>query len=116
MLLQDGLGLFQRCADRYGHERLRCHHIRNWNIKARLKTQIAIGDDPDQVAVLIDHRHSADVIALHHQQCFAHRPIGANGDGIDDHAGFGALHFVNLFRLTLNTHVAMNHADCALLS
>ncbi len=61
VFLQYGLGLLERGADRNGDQRLLGHHFRNRNIEARFKTQVAIGDDADEMAVFIHHRHAADL-------------------------------------------------------
>ncbi len=39
---------------------------------------------------------------------------GRDGDGIDDHSAFRALHAVDFFGLALDGHVAVNESDAAL--
>ena len=63
VLLQLDLGLVERGADRYGDERLRRHYFGNRNVETRFETQIAVGNDADEQAVLIDDRHAADLEA-----------------------------------------------------
>ena len=41
---------------------------------------------------------------------------GRDGDGIDDHAGFGAFDAIDFLGLAVEGHVAMNDADAALAS
>ena len=65
--------------------------------------------------VFIDDGHTADVITLHDVERFAHRTVLTNRDRIDDHAGFGTLHFVDFFGLALDAQILVHHADAALL-
>src|SRR5438132_1667934 len=67
------------------------------------------------MAIFVDDRYAADVITLHHIQRFAHWTVLPDRYRIDDHAGFRALHLVDLFGLPFDTQVLMNHADAALL-
>src|SRR6185312_13642327 len=116
MFLQDNLRLLQRRANRNGNERLRSHHVGDGNIKTCFKAKVAIGDDADEVTIFVYDRHAADVVSLHHQQSLTHRTVGPNSHGIDNHPRLGAFNFVNFFSLALDAHVAMNHANAALLS
>src|SRR5918911_264344 len=115
MLLQDGLGLFERRPDGNGDERLFGHHFGDGNVEPRLEPQVAIGDDPDEVAVLIYDGHAADVVALHHGQGFADGAVRADRHRINDHAGLRALHFVHLFGLPLDGKILVDDANAALL-
>ncbi len=114
VMMQNLLGLFERGAHRNRDEILLGHHVGDRKIVARFESQIAIGQDSDQPAVL-GHRHAGDAVAFHQRERVGNLELGLDGDGVDNHSAFTALHAVHFFGLALDGHVAMNDADAALL-
>src|SRR5205085_3591989 len=115
MLLQDGLRLFERRADGHGDERLLGHHFRDGDVVSRLEAQVAVGDDADEMPALVNYGDAADLVALHRDERFRDGPVGADRHRVNDHARLGALHLVNLFRLSFDGKIFVHHADAALL-
>src|SRR5215213_4091031 len=115
VFLQNGFGLFERRAYGNRDERLRRHHFGDRNVEPRLKTQIAIGDDADEVAAFINDRYAADVKTLHHLQRFTHRTIGTDRHRIDNHPRLGSFYFVDFLGLPFDTQVLVNDTDTTLL-
>ena len=114
MRVQDCFGLFKRGSDRHRDEIFLGHHARNGQVEARLEAQVAIGENPHQLAVL-GHRHAGDAVALHYFERVADLLLRINSDRIDDHPAFGAFHPVHFFGLALDRHVAVDQAQPALL-
>jgi hypothetical protein len=114
MMVQNLLRLLQRSAHRNGDQMLFGHHLRNRQIVARFKTKIAIGKNTDQFSAL-GHRHARDAIPFHQLQRIRYFLVGRDGNRIDDHAAFAALHLVHFFSLALHGHVAVDDPDAALL-
>ena len=114
MLVQDQLGLFERGAHRHGDQVFLGHHVADGNIGARLKAQIAIGEDAHQPLAL-RHRHAGDAVAAHHFERVGDQLVRADGDGIDDHAALRALHLVDFAGLVGDGKIAVHDADAALL-
>ena len=69
MLMQDGLGIVQRGADRNRDQVLLGHHFADGNVGAGFEAEIAVGEDADQLLVLGD-RHAGDAIVPHQLQRF----------------------------------------------
>src|SRR6266581_1667634 len=59
-------------------------------------------------------RHARDAEPLHQPHRLAHRAVGAEGDGVEDHPRLAALHPVHLRRLAVDRHVLVDHADSPL--
>jgi hypothetical protein len=117
VLVQNAFGVFERGADGYGDEPVPAlrHAGRDGQMEIRLKAQVAIGEDADQVPAFGGHRNAGDAKLLHQFERVGDRLVGADGDGIDNHAALGALHAVDLLHLPFERHVAVNDADAALL-
>src|SRR6266850_4284066 len=115
MLLQDCLRLIQGRADRNGHQWLFGHHFRYGQVETLFKSQVAVGDDADQMAVFIHHGNAADVITLHDIERIAHGTVLRNGHRIDNHAGLRPFYFVDFLSLTFDAQVLMHDTDAALL-
>ena len=114
MAVQDLLRLLERGADRDGDQVLLGHHFGDWDVGAGLKSQIAIGEDADQLAVL-GHRHARDPVAPHDFERIGYFLVGRDGHRVDDHPALTALDAVDLLGLAVDGHVAMDDADAPLL-
>ena len=114
MRVQDRFGFLERGADADGDQVLLGHHVRDGQVVARLEAQVAIGENAHQLAVL-GHRNAGDAVALHDVERVGDLLLGIDGDRIDDHAAFRALHAVHFLGLPVDRHVAVDDADAALL-
>src|SRR2546426_8181592 len=63
---------------------------------------------------LFRSRHAGDAEPLHQPHRLAHRAVGAEGDGVEDHPRLAALHPVHLRGLAVDRHVLVDHADSPL--
>src|ERR1043165_4523676 len=115
MLVEDLARLLERGADGRGDEVLLGHALGDRQVEARLEAQVAVGENADELAVGVGHRHAGDFVFLHDLQRLGDRLPRPHGDGVDDHARLGALDLVDLFRLLLDGHVLMDDAEPALL-
>ena len=110
---QDVLGLFQRGAYGNRDEVLLGHHVHHGLVEVFLEANVAVGEDTHQLAVFGDG-HAGDVVAFHQVHRLAHGGVGAQGDGVHDHAGFRALDLVYLGGLHVDFQVTVNDAEAAL--
>ena len=51
-----------------GDEVLGRHDLRHLLVEVGLEAQVAVGDDTDEVALVIDDRDAADMVVVHHLQ------------------------------------------------
>ena len=115
MVMQNLARLLERRADRHSDQIVFRHPLGDRQIEARLESQIAVGENADQLSVRVRHRHAGNLVLLHHLQRLGDRLPRPHGDRVDDHARFRALHFVDLFRLLLDRHVLVDDTESALL-
>ena len=59
-------------------------------------------------------RQAGDAVLGHDVEGLAEGDVRGDGDGVDDHAGFGALDAVDLLELAVDGEIAVNDADAAL--
>ena len=72
------------------------HHVADGDVGAADETKIAVGEDADEFAVAGDG-HAGDFVTAHEVERVGNGlRSGVDGDGIDDHAGLGALDLVDL--------------------
>src|SRR5271165_1518651 len=114
MFVQNLFRFFERGANRNRDQMILGHHLGNGQIEARLKAQIAVGQNAHQLAVFSD-RDAGDAEAAHQLQRVGNPLVGVNGDRVDDHAAFAAFYLVDLFRLPVDRKILVNDADAALL-
>ena len=113
VLLQDVAGLIQTRVARRGDEVLLRHHLVDGLPQLLLETEIAVGDDTDELVLAVHHGNAADVVFRHDAHRVAHRLVGGDDDGRVDHAVLGPFHRGHLTSLVGNRHVLVNHADTA---
>ena len=77
------------------------------------EAKIAIGEDSGEAGTARNGQ-AGDTVLGHNFKGLAKSDVGRDGDGVDDHAGFGALYSVHFLALPVDGHVAMNDADAAL--
>ncbi len=111
--MQHTLGFLQRCAHRYGDQLVAGHHLADRSIEVGLELQVAVGDDADQPAILLDDRHPADGELPHETVGVAQRGVGPQRNRIENHAALRPLDPVDLRRLLFDRHVLVHDADTA---
>ncbi len=114
VLVQDVLGLFKGGADGHGDEVFLGHDGVDGEVGAGDEAEVAVGENADQLAVLGDG-DAGDLVAAHDLKGGGDGFFGGDGDGVDDHAGFGALDLVDLAGLLLDGEIAVDDAHAALL-
>ena len=112
VLLQDGLGLLERRADRRGDQPLAGHELadRLVEIPRLEEADIAVGEDPDQLAAapLFGDGDARDVEFAHQVFRFLKRGGGIQGDRVGDHPGFGPFNLLDKRRLGFDGEVAVD--------
>ncbi len=115
VLVELGLGLFERRPLGDGDQVLLGHQLVDRLVEVLLEAEVAVGEDADQMPLGVGHRHARDLVAGHHLERLADALVGPHGDGIDDHPRLTALDPVHLFGLDLHRHVLVDDADPPLL-
>ena len=107
--------LFQTGVFLDGNQPLkRGHDVLDRLIQIALETQIAVGDNPDQLLAL-HHRQTGNLVLARQTQHVAHRHIRRDSDGILDHAAFKTFDLGDLGSLCLSRHILVDDADAAFL-
>ena len=95
----------------HGHQALaRRHHGGDRTVEAGLETQVAVGDDADQL-LRCDHRHPGDVVAAGEGEHFPDGGLGGDGDRVLDHATLVLLDASHLAGLLRGRHVLVDDAE-----
>src|SRR6266481_4302060 len=115
MLLQKALRFVERGADGNGDEVILGHHGAYELIVIFFEAQVAVGEDAGEAGAARD-RQAGDLVLVHDLEGLAEGDVGGDGDGVDDHAAFGALDAVDFFALAVDGHVFVHDADAALAS
>ena len=83
-------------------------------LEVALEADVAVGEDADRPPVGGHHRQAGDLVPLHQLERGGQLLVGADGDGVDDHAGLGLLDLGDLQRLLGDGEVLVDDADAAL--
>lgn len=113
MFLENFFGLIQGGADGNGDEIVFGHDLADELAVIFFESQVAVGENAGEPRAPRDGQ-ARDAVFRHNLQGLADGDVGRNGDRVDDHAGFGAFHAIDLFGLALEREIAMNDADTAL--
>src|SRR3954447_4545665 len=97
-----------------GDQRLLGHHLADRAGQVGLEAHVAVGDDADQDAGVVDDRDAGDPVLPAERVRLADGGVGADRDRLRDHAGLGALDQVDLLGLVLDREVAVKDAEAAL--
>src|SRR4051812_5427647 len=94
---------------------LRRHDVLHRLVEVGLEAQVAVGDDADHFAAVLQHREAGNLVRalqLHH---LPHAHLRMNSHRVAQHARFEALHLRHLGRLLLGGEVLVHDADAAFL-
>src|SRR6266542_4908861 len=78
-----------------------------------LEARVSVGEDADELAVLVRNGDAGDVVALHHRLGVGQPVVRPERYRLHDHAGLRALDLVHLYGLRLDGQVAMDDAQAA---
>ena len=112
--LQNALGFFERGADRHGDQVVLGHDVADRLIEVALEAQVAVRQDARRGACPRVTGSPETLYLFMMSSAWRTDISGRDGDGIDDHSAFRALHPVHFLGLALDGHVAMNEPDAAL--
>jgi hypothetical protein len=84
--VQDRLGLGERRPDRRRDEVARGHQVRDGLRDVVLETEVAVREDADQAAAVVDDGYAGDAVALHQRESVGDASARRKGDGVVDHA------------------------------
>ena len=96
------------------HDVLFCHHLLNLAIHVALETEVAVGDNTDEHALVVNNGDATDLILLHECQRVAHGVILEDSHRVVDHAALCALNAAYVCCLCSDRHVLVDNADTAL--
>src|SRR5947208_33821 len=114
VLGEDPLRIVETRAHRCGHQAILGHRVADRTIQLALELQVAVGDDAHEAPGVVYDRDARDAEPLHQAHRLPQRPVRSEGDGVQDHPRFAALHAVHLRRLAVHRHVLVDDADAAL--
>ncbi len=112
--VEDRLGLLERRADGRGDEVPARHQRGDGLRRVGLEAEVAVREDADEDARVVDDRHAGDPVALHELERVGDEVARPKRHGLDDHPRLRALHLVHLGDLILDREVAVDDADAAL--
>ena len=113
VLLKNFFGLFESGADGNGDQIVFGHDLADELAMIFFEAKIAIGEDAGETRAAGDGK-AGDAVFGHDLESLANGDVWGDGDGVDDHAGFGTFDAIDFFGLAIERHVAMNDADAAL--
>ena len=93
---------------------LRRHDVRDRHIHAGLETNVAAGDDADEI-VAAHHGNAGDAVLAGEFHQVAHGGLRVDHDGVADDAAFELFDGPDFARLGLQRHVLVDDADAAFL-
>ena len=109
--VEDRLGLLERRADRSGDE-IPARHQRGDGLRGvRLEAEVAVREDADEDAVVVDDRNAGDPIALHELERVGDEIGRPKRHGLDDHPRLRALHLVHLGDLIGDREIAVDDSE-----
>ena len=114
VLLQYLCSGLEVCLDMCCNKVLACHHIIYGAVDVLLEAEVTVGDDADQMTLIVNNRNAADVIFRHQFKGCTDAAAALNGDGVVNHTILGTLHDSHLSGLLLDAHVLVNHTDASL--
>ena len=115
VLVNQRLSLIKTRALFDGNEAFpRCHDVLHRLIEICLETQVAAGDDTNNLLVF-DHRQAREAVLSLQLDHFAYQHGGRNCQGVFDDTGLKPLHLRNLSRLSTNGEIFVNDPDTAFL-
>ena len=114
VLVEDLFGVLEGGADGDGDEVVFGHDVADGDGGVADEAEVAVGEDADEFAAAGDG-DAGDFVAAHDFEGVGDGAVGLDGDGVDDHAGFGALDLVDFAGLGVDGEVAVDDAEAALL-
>ena len=112
--VEDRLGLLERRADG-GSDEVPARHQRGDGLRGvGLEAEVAVREDADEDALVVDDRHAGDPVALHELEGVGDEIARPKRHGLDDHPRLGALHLVDLRDLIGDREVAVHDPETAL--
>src|SRR6266850_756299 len=94
---------------------LRRHDVLHRLVEFGLEAQVAVGDDADDLAAVLQHREAGDLVGALQFHYLPHAHLRRNGHRVAQHARLEPLHFRHLGSLRLLAEVLVDDADAAFL-
>ena len=111
VLMQMTLGFLKRNAHGHRDEILAGHHVAHADgVSIFDKADITVGDDALQGTV-VHNRKTGNPEIMHQGKGFTDRALGADGDGVKNHAALALLDTLDLESLLGDGHILMDNAD-----
>ena len=114
VLVEQAAGFLDRRVDLHGDDFAR-HQACDFFVRIFSEARIAVGDDADDLAVLLDDWNAGKTRALFQLAQLAQRRSRSDGHGVHDHAALVFLHLRHFAGLLFNRQVAVDDADAACL-
>ena len=115
VFVEQFFGLFERCPFGHRHQVFAGHEFANRAGAVGFEAQIAVGDNPHQIAIGGGDGDARNAVIGHHVEGIADCAIVLHGDRVGNHAVFGAFDFARHFHLVGNRQVFVDdtHAPFA---
>ena len=91
------------------------HDVANRIVELLLEAHVAAGDDANQLARVVDHRHPGDIAGAGQAQHLADGGVRTDGERLADDAGFEGLDPGHFRGLAFDAHVLVQDRDAAKL-
>ena len=110
MQVQVIFSLLQGRSRRHGDQLVLGHHVGDRLVQFGFETQVAIGQNTDQLAILGDG-NPGDAVFLHQLKGLIDFLVGMHRDRVDNHAAFRLLDLVDFEGLHSRRHVFVQDAE-----
>ena len=114
VLFEQRLGLGHGDAELGRYKPVFGHGLLDGAGGVHLEADVAVGDDADELAVVVGDGDSGDVVVVHELHGVCHGVLGREEEGVGDDAMLGALDLEDLSGLVFDGHVLVDDADAAL--
>ena len=113
VVTEDVACFFERRADGNGDEVFLGHHFVDLYVEVVHEAEVTVGDDADELVVVVNDRHTGDLVLAHELVSFVNVVVRVEEERIGNNAVFASLYSFNLVALHFDGHVLVDNACAA---